>query len=105
MSQNDFQYPILIKMQTVRCDLRKQMRRISGGEAHQRTRLCLLCVTKREMIYSCRVIALLSVNIVPSWDIEGRELWYRWILSRLDIEGRELRRYPNVGQYSSISVQ
>ena len=24
--------------------------------------------------FSCRVIALISVNIVPSWDIEGGEL-------------------------------
>ena len=24
--------------------------------------------------FQCRVIALISVNIVPSWDIEGREL-------------------------------
>ena len=39
-----------------------------------------------------RVIALISVNIVPSWDIEGREL-------------ASVRRYPNEGQYSPISVQ
>ena len=54
------------------------------------------------LIYSCtvngliplyyRVIALISVNIVPSWDIEGREL-------------ASVRRYPNEGQYSLISVQ
>ena len=39
-----------------------------------------------------RVIALISVNIVPSWDIEGREL-------------ASVRRYPNEGQYSSISAR
>ena len=39
-----------------------------------------------------RVIALISVNIVPSWDIEGREL-------------ASIRRYPNDRQYSPISVQ
>ena len=39
-----------------------------------------------------RVIALISVNIVPSWDIEGREL-------------ASVRRYPNKGQYSPISVR
>ena len=39
-----------------------------------------------------RVIALISVNIVPSWDIEGREL-------------ASVRRYPNEGHYSPISVQ
>ena len=33
-----------------------------------------------------RVIALISVNIVPSWDIEGREL-------------ASVRRYHNEGQY------
>ena len=37
----------------------------------------------------CRVIALILVNIVPSWDIEGREL-------AID------RRYPIEGQYSPI---
>ena len=37
-----------------------------------------------------RVIALISVNIVPSWDIEGREL-------------ASVRRYPYEGQYSPIS--
>ena len=36
--------------------------------------------------------ALISVNIVPSWDIEGRQL----------VNGR---RYPNEGQYSTISVR
>ena len=39
-----------------------------------------------------RVIALISANIVPSLDIEGREL-------------ASVRRYPNEGQYSSISVR
>ena len=39
-----------------------------------------------------RVIALISVNTVPSWDIEGCEL-------------ASVRRYPNEGQYSPISVQ
>ena len=39
-----------------------------------------------------RVIALISVNIVPSWDIEGREL-------------ASVRRYHNEGQYSPISVR
>ena len=34
----------------------------------------------------------LSVNIVPSWDIEGREL-------------ASVRRHPNEGQYSPISVR
>ena len=53
-----------------------------------------------------RVIALISVNIVPSWDIEGFELAsvHRYPNS----EGRELasvRRYPNSGQYSPISAQ
>ena len=38
-----------------------------------------------------RVIALISANIVPSLDIEGREL-------------ASVRRYPNEGQYSPISV-
>ena len=39
-----------------------------------------------------RVIALILVDIVPSWDIEGREL-------------ASVRRYPNEGQYSPISVR
>ena len=39
-----------------------------------------------------RVIVLISVNIVPSWDIEGREL-------------ASVRRYPNKGHYSPISVR
>ena len=39
-----------------------------------------------------RVIALISANIVPSLDIEGREL-------------ASGRRYPNEGQYSPISVR
>ena len=38
-----------------------------------------------------RVIALILVNIVPSWDIEGREL-------------ASVRGYPIEGQYSPISV-
>ena len=38
-----------------------------------------------------RVIALISANIVPSLDIEGREL-------------ARVRRYPNEAQYSPISV-
>ena len=37
------------------------------------------------------VIALISVNIVPSWDIEGRELV-------------SARRYPNEKHYSPISA-
>ena len=44
-----------------------------------------------EMVYY-RVIALILVNIVPSWDIEGREL-------------ASVRRYPNEGQYSPVSVR
>ena len=43
-----------------------------------------------EMVYY-RVIALISADIVPSLDIEGREL-------------ASVRRYPNEGQYSPISV-
>ena len=39
-----------------------------------------------------RVIALISADIVPSLDIEGREL-------------ASVRRYPNEGQYSPISVR
>ena len=39
-----------------------------------------------------RVIVLISANIVPSLDIEGREL-------------ASVRRYPNEGQYSSIAVR
>ena len=39
-----------------------------------------------------RVIAPISVNIVPSGDIKGRKL-------------ESVRRYPNGGQYSPISVQ
>ena len=39
-----------------------------------------------------RVIALISADIVPSLDIEGREL-------------ASIRRYPNEGQYSPISVR
>ena len=41
---------------------------------------------------SYRVIALISADIVPSLDIEGREL-------------ASIRRYPNEGQYSPISVR
>ena len=45
-----------------------------------------------ESIYEqYRVIALISVNIVPSWDIEGRELV-------------SARRYPNEKHYSPISA-
>ena len=47
-------------------------------------------VVKRLKYY--RVIALISANIVPSLDIEGREL-------------ASVRRYPNEGQYSPISVR
>ena len=39
-----------------------------------------------------RAIALISANIVLSLDIEGREL-------------ASIRRYPNEGQYSLISVR
>ena len=39
-----------------------------------------------------RFIALISANIVPSLDIEGREL-------------ASVRRNPNEGQYSPISVR
>ena len=39
-----------------------------------------------------RVIALISTNIVPSLDIKGRDL-------------ASVRRYPNEGQYSPISVR
>ena len=39
-----------------------------------------------------RVIALILANIVPSLDIEGRELG-------------SVRRYPNEGQYLPISVR
>ena len=39
-----------------------------------------------------RVIALISANIVPSLDIEGRKL-------------ASVRRYQNEGQYSPISVR
>ena len=39
-----------------------------------------------------RVIALISADIVPSLDIKGREL-------------ASVRRYPNEGQYSPISVR
>ena len=38
-----------------------------------------------------RVITLISADIVPSFDIEGREL-------------ASVCRYPNEGQYSPISV-
>ena len=38
-----------------------------------------------------KVIALKLVNIVPSWDIERREL-------------ANVRRYPIEGQYSPVSV-
>ena len=48
--------------------------------------------TRSMFVLYYRVIALISVNIVPSWDIEGREL-------------ASVRRYPNEGQYSPISVQ
>ena len=58
----------------------------------------LVLFLKKNVIYTVmvtlyyRVIALISVNIVPSWDIEGREL-------------ASGRRYPNEGQYSPISVR
>ena len=48
----------------------------------------ILCTLSLEY----RVIALISANIVPSLDIEGREL-------------ASLCRYPNKGQYSPISVR
>ena len=60
--------------------------------------LCLKCVEvylvkcPSQMCPYYRVIALISANIVPSLDIEGRELV-------------SVRRYPNEGQYSSISVR
>ena len=60
---------------------------------------CLQILTKlpatNSYIYNkkfIRVIALISMNIVPSSDIEGREL-------------ASVRRYPNEGQYSPISVR
>ena len=43
-------------------------------------------------VWCYRVIVLVFVNIVPSWDIETRE-------------PANVRRYPNKGQYSPISVQ
>ena len=44
------------------------------------------------MIILCyRVSALISVNIVPSWDMEGRKLV-------------SAHRYTSEGQYSPISV-
>ena len=46
---------------------------------------------KVNLVKDYRVIALISANIVPSLDIEGREL-------------ASVRRYPNEGQYSPISV-
>ena len=45
---------------------------------------------EKKVIYH-RVIALILVNIVPSWDIEGHEL-------------ASIRRCPSEGQYSPISV-
>ena len=47
---------------------------------------------RRHLVEYYRVIALILVDIVPSWDIEGREL-------------ASVRRYPNEGQYSPISVR
>ena len=43
-------------------------------------------------ILQYRIIALISADIVPSFDIKGREL-------------ASVRRYPNEGQYSPISVR
>ena len=57
-----------------------------------------------------RVIALISADIVPSLDIEGRELAS---VRRYPNEGQyppiselsRVRRYPNEGQYPPISVR
>ena len=51
---------------------------------------CLVWIIYSYMYY--RVIALISANIVPSLDIEGRKL-------------ASVRRYPNEGQFSPISVR
>ena len=48
-------------------------------------------VISKDPLKYYRVIALILVNIVPSWDIEGREL-------------ARVLRFPNEGQYSPISV-
>ena len=53
--------------------------------------IVLYCIVLYGMVLYYRVIALMSVNIVPSCDIEGREL-------------ASVHRYPNEGQYSPISV-
>ena len=47
---------------------------------------------RKYFILYYRVIALISADIVPSFDIEGSEL-------------ASVRRYPNEGQYSPISVR
>ena len=81
----------------------------------------VICLCTYTSIRFChyRVIALISVNIVPSWDIERRELVSvrRYpnegqisvnIVPSWDIEGLELasvRRYHNEGQYSPVSVR
>ena len=50
-----------------------------------------LCCTLLQAGAIKRVITLILLNIVPSWDIEGRKL------ASFDI--------PKLGQYSPISVQ
>ena len=49
-------------------------------------------ISSQANLIEYRVIALISANIVPSWDIEGSKL-------------ASVRRYPNEGQYSPISVR
>ena len=48
--------------------------------------ICLFCHACFSMAQCYRVIALILVNIVPSWDIKGPELV-------------NVRRYPDEGQY------
>ena len=54
--------------------------------------LCTLLKKAVEVYKYYRVIALIPVDIVLSWDIEGREL-------------ESIHRYPNQGRYSPMSVR
>ena len=64
---------------------------ISVKESDTDMHCCPNLMTKKFGLYY-RVIALILVDIVPSWDIEGREL-------------ARVRRYPNEGQYSPVSMR
>ena len=69
---------------TARADLFLKHNVVTDGVMALRASNQVLCNVWSYDVYEYRVIALILVNIVPGWDIEGREL-------------ASVRRYPNEG--------